>query len=113
MRRVERQEEHAEAENPGEHAADDDIVRPRPPAERAHPERDDDGQREQPDPQVESGRQRRERAGERDVGQRVGGEDLGSQHEEVADQTGGQRDGGAGEKRVPHERMREDVAERG
>ena len=39
--------------------------------------------------------------------QRVGGEDLGAENEEVADQAGGHRDGGTGEERVLHERMRE------
>jgi hypothetical protein len=113
MRRIESQEEHAEAENPRKHAADNDVVRPRPAPERSHTEGDEDSHREEPEPQVESGRERRERTGERHMGQRVRGEDLGPQHEEIADQTGGERDRGAGEERVPHEGVGEDVAERG
>ena len=40
---------------------------------------------------VDPGGERGQGAGERDVRQRVGGEDLGPQHQEVADQTGGER----------------------
>ena len=37
--------------------------------------------------------------------QRVGAEHLRAQHQEVADEAGGQRDEGAGEQRVLHERL--------
>src|SRR6266511_2975902 len=104
---VEGQEEHAEAEDPGEDAADDDVVGAGAAAQPAHTERDQDRDREQPDAGVQPGGQRGEGAGERDVGQGVGGEHLGTQDEEVADHPGGERHGGAGEERVLHERVGE------
>src|SRR5438270_646761 len=76
-------------------------------AARTHGQRHEDGEREEAEARVETGGERGERAGERDMRQRVGGEDLGAQHEEVPDQSGGERDGRAGEERVLHERVRE------
>src|SRR5439155_4024353 len=67
--------------------------------------RDEDGEREQADAGVQAGGERGEGAGERDVRQRVRGEDLGPQDEEVPDQPGGERHGGAGEEGVLHERV--------
>ena len=73
-------------------------------AERAHAERRPPiGDDEQAEPQVDAERERRERTGERDVAQRVGGEDGGAQHHEVADEAGRERDRGAGQQGVLHE----------
>ena len=78
---------------------------PRPPS-RPSSQADGDGGGEQPEPQVDPGGQRGQRAGVGDVRQRVAGEHLAAQHDEVADQPGQQRDRGAGEQRVLDERLR-------
>ena len=51
------------------------------------------------------------RAGVGDVGQRVAGEHLAAEHDEVADQSRQQRDRGAGEQRVLDERVAEHVGQ--
>ena len=53
-----------------------------------------------PSSEVDAGRQRRQGAGEGDVAERVAGEDLAAQHEEVADQARGRGDQGPGQKGV-------------
>ncbi len=65
---------------------------------------------EQPDPDVDPGGGRGERAGERDVAERVAGEHLRAQHDEVADQPAGERDRGAGQEGVADELLREHQA---
>ena len=69
--------------------------------------RDQDGDGEQADAGVDPGGQRGQGTGERHVGQRVGGEHLCPQHQEVADQAGGERHPGPGEEGILHERMRQ------
>ena len=113
-RRVDRQREHAEPEHPGEHRADDDVVGATAVAEQAeHDGRPSTSSTNSPSRGVDAERERAERAGERDVAERVAGEDLAAQHHEVADQPGQRRDRHAGEERVPHERVGEQVAEAG
>ncbi len=62
---------------------------------------------EQADAHVDADRGGGERAGERDVAERVAREHLRAQHHEVADEPAGQRDERAGEEGVAHERVRE------
>ena len=57
-----------------------------------------------PSRSVDSEREGGERAGERDVTERVAAEDLAAQHDEVADQPARGGDRGAGEERVADER---------
>ncbi len=66
--------------------------------------------REQSDPDVDSGGGGRERAGERDVAERVAGEHLGAEHNEVPDQPARERDRGTGEPGVADELLREHQA---
>ena len=54
-------------------------------------ERDDDAGAEEADAEVDADGQRRQRAGERDVAERVAAEDLAPQHDEVADEPRRQR----------------------
>ena len=102
--RVDAEEQHAGAEDPGEHRADHDVVGA--PAVAEQPERDRDEHRrpEQARTRVDADRERRQRAGERDVTERVGAEHLAAQHDEVADEPARRRDRGPGEERVAHER---------
>ncbi|SOB86156.1 hypothetical protein SAMN06272789_6463 [Streptomyces sp. 1331.2] len=101
---VEGEEEGAEAEDPGEQGADDDVVGPSPPAEQAEQQGDADGRGEQPEPQVVAAGESGHRAGEGDVAEGVAGEGLGTQDEEVADQSGGEGDRGAGQQGSPSSR---------
>ena len=55
-------------------------------------------------------RRRREGSGEGDVAERIAGEDLAAQDDEIADQPAGERDECAGEEGVPHEFMGEHQA---
>ena len=96
--RVDGEEQGAEAEDPGEHAADDGVVGSAAGAERGHHERHDNAGGVETDAEVDSGGERGERAGERDVGERVAGEDLLAEHDEVADKPGRERDRGAGDR---------------
>jgi len=72
-------------------------------AEAAHPHRDEHGRAEEPDPRVDTQRRSAERARERDVAERVAGEDLGAEHEEVPDQAAGDGDEAPRQERVAHE----------
>jgi hypothetical protein len=57
------QEEHAQAEDPGEDAANDDVVGPAAIPERPDADGNGDGGREQAEPQVNTGRERSTRTG--------------------------------------------------
>ena len=76
-------------------------------AERGEEQRERDRRGEEADAQVDAGERGREHAGERDVAQRVAGEDLRAQHDEVADGAAGERDRRAGEERVADELVRQ------
>ena len=101
------QEQHAEAEDPGEGDADGHVVGTRPLSEPGEQQRHQHGRREQPDALVDAGGGGSQRAGEGDVAERVAGEDLRAQDDEVAEQAARDRDQRAGEQRVAHERQRE------
>ena len=74
-------------------------------AEQAGPEhqRDQDRGGEQADADVDPGGGRGERAGERDVAERVAGEHLRAEHDEVADHPARERNRGTGEPGVADE----------
>jgi hypothetical protein len=112
-RRVHGQEQRAEAEHPGEHAAHHRVVGAGPAAEHGHDDGEDDAGSVEADPQVRAERERGQRAGEGDVGQRVAGEHLSSQDDEVADQPGSERDPRTAEERVPEKRVPEHVGDAG
>ena len=76
-------------------------------AERGEEQREGDGRREEPDPEVDPGERGREHARERDVGKCVAGEDLGAQHDEVPDRAAGGGDRSAGEECISDELVRE------
>ncbi len=105
-----REEERAEAEDPGEDRADHDVVGTGALAEQPHPARHRDRRHEQTEPDVDSRRRGSQGAGEGNVAERIAGEDLAAQDDEVADQPAGKRDRGAGEKGVAHELMGEHQA---
>ena len=105
-----REEVHAEPEDRGERDPDRDVVGVRAVAERAEQQRDQDRRGEQPDADVDPGGGGGERAGERDVAERVAGEHLRAQDDEVADQPARERDRGAGEPGVADELVREHQA---
>src|SRR5438477_241646 len=107
-RRVDRKEQHAQAEHPGEHAADHDVVGPTGSAEQPHPYGDADRPAEQTEPQIGSCRQGGECAGERDMAEGVSGEDLRTEHDEVPDRSAAGRDPRSGQEGVPHELMTHD-----
>ena len=67
---------------------------------------------EQPDADVDPGGGGGERAGEGDVAERVAGEHLRAEHDEVADQAARERDRGAGQPGVADELVREHHARR-
>jgi len=108
VRRVDRQEQHAQTEHPREHAADHDVVGSPGSAEHAHPHGHGDRRPEQPDPQVDPCREGRERTGEGDVAEGVSGEYLRPEDDEIADGAAPGRDAGSRQERVPHERMTDD-----
>ena len=105
--REQREKEHPEAKNLREDRSDHDVVGLTPLAkaseEHPHPNRRD----EQSESQVDACRERRERPGESDVGQRVPGEHLAAQDEEIADEASGDRDETAREEGESHEGLRE------
>ena len=109
-RREDREEEHAKSEDPGEDGADRDVICSCPVAELAHPDPGDDRGSEEPDPNVDPERGRRERACEGNVAECVAREDLRTEHEEVADEPAGGADERAGEERVAHELLGEHVS---
>lgn len=90
---------------PGEDAPDDHVVGPGLVAEGAEEQRHGGGGGEQPEPEVGAEGQGGHRAGEGDMAERVAGEDLGAQHQEVADQSAGRGDDGPGEEGVQEERV--------
>ncbi len=112
-RRVQRQEQHAQTEQPGEHAADHHVVGAPARPEGAEQQGHEDGAGEEADVHVEPRGQRREGAGERRVAQRVAREDLRADHQEVADHAGRHRDGPTGQRGVPRELLAEEVADAG
>ena len=91
----------------GERDPDRDVVGVRAVAEQPEHQRDQDRGGEQADADVDPGGGRGERAGERDVAERVAGEHLRAEHDEVADQPARERDRGAGEPSVADELLRE------
>ena len=99
------QGENAQAEDPGERAADDHVVGWAISPERPEHDGDRDGRYEEAQLGVEPGDQRDERAGECDVPEGVAGEDLASQDQEVADQSGGGGDGRSCDQAVTDERL--------
>ena len=72
-------------------------------AERAECDAHPDGRGEEPEPLIDAQRQCCQGTGERHMAQRVAGEDLGPQHDEVADQSYGCGDRGAGEQCMQQE----------
>ena len=101
---VHRQREHPDAEDPGEDAADDHVGAPPAAAvEGAEAEGDGDGRDEETQPWVATGGERDQAAGDGDVAERVPGEDLVAEHDEVTDEAGGDRDRGPGDERGAHE----------
>ena len=111
--REQAREQHTEAEHPGEDGADHHVVRATSRAEHTHSEGDRGRHDEQPQPEVGAESKGTERARERRVAERVAAEDLASQHDEVADETGSGCNCGTGDEGVPHERVREDLREPG
>jgi hypothetical protein len=103
------EEEHPEAEDPGEDVADDHVVGPATAAEQADAGRHADRGGEQAEAKVDPGHQGRQRAGERDVAERVAGEHLGPQDQEVPGHAAGRRDQRPGQERVLQERVGEDA----
>ena len=82
-----RLEQHAEAEHPREHDADDDVVGAAAAAEQAHRRRATAiVTTNRPSRRSTPSAERAERAGERRVAERVAAEHLAAQHDEVADQ---------------------------
>ena len=112
-RRVQREEEDAEAEDPGEHAADHHVVGASSLSEEGHAHPQHDGGGEQAHAGVHPEGEGGQSARHRHVPEGVAREDLTAQDDEVPDQSGGHGDGGAGEEGVAHERVGEHVGEHG
>ena len=72
-----------------------------------------DGRREEPHPGVQADGQSTQGTREGDVAQGVPGEDLGPEHDEIADDAGEEGNGDAGEERALQEGLIEDVEQRG
>ena len=102
-RRVVVQEQEPETERQRQHHADGDIALAQALAEHTHADAGRDGEADQPPHRSDADQHRAGRAGKADMRQRVAGEGLSAQHQEIADQPGDDRgDAGCGE-RVPHE----------
>ena len=84
---VQGEEEGADTQDRGEHAADDRVVSATPAPEQSHEQGEDDAGSEEPDSKVEAEHEGGQRARERHVGQRITGEDLSAQHHVVADES--------------------------
>src|SRR5262249_25674981 len=111
VRREDREEEHAEAERPREEGSDRDVVgEAGPVAEQSEQQRAPDRGEEEPRAEAYSGRRGRERTGEGDVAERVAGEHLRSEDDDVADEPACERDERPREERVAHELVREHQA---
>ena len=108
--REDRQEKDAETEGPGEERADGDVVCPRLVSEQAHRDAAENRRGVEADQDVEAEDGCGQRAGEGDVAQRVAGEDLGAENDEVPDQAAGESDETARDQRIAHELVREHQA---
>ena len=110
---VDGQEEHAQAEDPGEGTADDDVVgsTPRPEERHGHPE--DDAGHEQPDAKIDADGQSDQGPGESNVREGVSGKYLGPEDDEVADKSARGGDGGSRLEGPDHEGVGEHVGNPG
>jgi len=89
------------------------VACPRSKPKIEHPDGNGNHDRrcEQANARIDARRQRRQRTCERDVTQRVGTEHLTAQHDEITDEPARGGDCRTGNERVPHERMREHIAD--
>src|SRR6185436_2310454 len=105
-----RQKEDAEAQRPGEEGADGHVICVGLVSEQADDDRAEDRRGEDAREDVEPQDGGRQAARKSDVAKSVAGEDLGSEDDEVADQSAGEPDESAGDQRVAHELVREHQA---
>ena len=92
-----------------QHGAGGHLTVGRPSPERTDHQRTTDAEHPEPEHDGNPDQHRACRAGQSDVGERMGGERGAADHDEVADQPGGERDDGAPDQRVAHERRRQDL----
>ena len=97
---VEAEEKHAEPERHRQHHADGHVAAMHLVARRAHERARADGEQEHAFQRAQPEDRRARRAGEADVGERVGGEADVPDHDEVADDRPEDRGGRAGDERV-------------
>ncbi len=105
------QEQRAESEDPGEHAADHGVVGRGPSAQGRQEHGEDDARPVEAGPEVDAEGQRGQGPGEGHVGERVAGEDLPAEDHHVADQSRRQGDARAGHERRAQERVGEHMGQ--
>ena len=110
-RGVDGEEEHAQPEDPGEDAPDHHVVRPGPPTEHTEAHGHQRRRREQADPGVDPERERGQGSGVGGMTEGVRGEDLGPEHEEVADEPRGQGDERPRQQAIADERVAEEISQ--
>ncbi len=101
------EEEDPETEDPDEDDSDRDVVGARSFPEGREQQRDENGGGEEADTEIEADRRRGQGTREGDVAEGITGEDLASEHDEVADCAAGERGRRPGEQRVANELLPE------